>query len=278
MMIDPTTGGVHTAHTTNPVPFVAFGTRRAGVARWRIAARCRPNSPEPARTRIAGRDDWPGAHGDAMTVLRSLPIAVALSAAARSAGAQVGHEPGHSPYHDIHKGHYDHRDLRPHRRGGRAIRHRPTQRQFLRHPLRHQGRKRGTDGTRILSRESPAADRRSVRHARQADDGAGRSNGQLRRGQHPVESHRREVVATTGPVHRRVLRPGLPERNAGRYQRLRVRPQILPRTQHRDADLYHRPPAPPRGGPGHVLEDQVSAVLPAGADGGARARPTNRTR
>jgi 2,3-bisphosphoglycerate-independent phosphoglycerate mutase len=27
MMIDPTTGGVHTAHTTNPVPFVAFGTR-----------------------------------------------------------------------------------------------------------------------------------------------------------------------------------------------------------------------------------------------------------
>jgi 2,3-bisphosphoglycerate-independent phosphoglycerate mutase len=26
MMIDPTTGGVHTAHTTNPVPFVAMGT------------------------------------------------------------------------------------------------------------------------------------------------------------------------------------------------------------------------------------------------------------
>jgi 2,3-bisphosphoglycerate-independent phosphoglycerate mutase len=27
MMIDPSTGGVHTAHTTNPVPFVAVGTR-----------------------------------------------------------------------------------------------------------------------------------------------------------------------------------------------------------------------------------------------------------
>ncbi len=40
-----------------------------------------------------------------MTVLRSLAIGVALSAAARGAGAQVGHEPGHSPYRDIHKGH-----------------------------------------------------------------------------------------------------------------------------------------------------------------------------
>lgn len=27
MMIDPITGGVHTAHTTSPVPFVAVGTR-----------------------------------------------------------------------------------------------------------------------------------------------------------------------------------------------------------------------------------------------------------
>jgi 2,3-bisphosphoglycerate-independent phosphoglycerate mutase len=29
MMIDPTTGGVHTAHTTNPVPFVAVGAQAA---------------------------------------------------------------------------------------------------------------------------------------------------------------------------------------------------------------------------------------------------------
>jgi 2,3-bisphosphoglycerate-independent phosphoglycerate mutase len=27
MMIDPTTGGVHTAHTTNPVPFVAVAAQ-----------------------------------------------------------------------------------------------------------------------------------------------------------------------------------------------------------------------------------------------------------
>jgi len=27
MMTDPTTGGVHTAHTTNPVPLVAIGAR-----------------------------------------------------------------------------------------------------------------------------------------------------------------------------------------------------------------------------------------------------------
>ena len=34
MMIDPATGGVHTAHTTNPVPLVAVGTndRRSGPA------------------------------------------------------------------------------------------------------------------------------------------------------------------------------------------------------------------------------------------------------
>ena len=31
MMIDPVTGGVHTAHTTNPVPFVAVGTRAASL-------------------------------------------------------------------------------------------------------------------------------------------------------------------------------------------------------------------------------------------------------
>jgi len=29
MMIDPTTGGVHTAHTTNPVPFVAVAAQAA---------------------------------------------------------------------------------------------------------------------------------------------------------------------------------------------------------------------------------------------------------
>jgi len=31
MMIDPATGGVHTAHTTNPVPFVAVGTNAASL-------------------------------------------------------------------------------------------------------------------------------------------------------------------------------------------------------------------------------------------------------
>jgi len=31
MMIDPVTGGVHTAHTTNPVPLVAVGTGAAGL-------------------------------------------------------------------------------------------------------------------------------------------------------------------------------------------------------------------------------------------------------
>jgi 2,3-bisphosphoglycerate-independent phosphoglycerate mutase len=31
MMVDPETGGPHTAHTTNPVPFVAVNTGAAGL-------------------------------------------------------------------------------------------------------------------------------------------------------------------------------------------------------------------------------------------------------
>jgi 2,3-bisphosphoglycerate-independent phosphoglycerate mutase len=31
MMIDPVTGGVHTAHTTNPVPLVALGAETEGL-------------------------------------------------------------------------------------------------------------------------------------------------------------------------------------------------------------------------------------------------------
>ena len=41
MMVDPVTGGPHTAHTTNPVPFVALGTPiralRAGGALCDVA-------------------------------------------------------------------------------------------------------------------------------------------------------------------------------------------------------------------------------------------------
>ena len=39
MMIDPVTGGVHTAHTTNPVPFVAVRADDRGAARRRLAPR-----------------------------------------------------------------------------------------------------------------------------------------------------------------------------------------------------------------------------------------------
>jgi 2,3-bisphosphoglycerate-independent phosphoglycerate mutase len=38
MMLDPTTGGVHTAHTTNPVPLVAIG---AGAERLRAGGSLR---------------------------------------------------------------------------------------------------------------------------------------------------------------------------------------------------------------------------------------------
>jgi 2,3-bisphosphoglycerate-independent phosphoglycerate mutase len=46
MMIDPTTGGVHTAHTTNPVPFVAVGT---GATRLRSGGSLRDVAPTVLR-------------------------------------------------------------------------------------------------------------------------------------------------------------------------------------------------------------------------------------
>jgi 2,3-bisphosphoglycerate-independent phosphoglycerate mutase len=42
MMIDPATGGVHTAHTTNPVPLVAVG---AGAASLRAGGSLRDVAP-----------------------------------------------------------------------------------------------------------------------------------------------------------------------------------------------------------------------------------------
>jgi 2,3-bisphosphoglycerate-independent phosphoglycerate mutase len=46
MMIDPTTGGVHTAHTTNPVPLVAMG---AGSERLRTGGSLRDVAPTVLR-------------------------------------------------------------------------------------------------------------------------------------------------------------------------------------------------------------------------------------
>jgi len=60
MMIDPTTGGIHTAHTTNPVPFVAVASQ---AARLRTGGSLRDVAPtvlhllgiEPP-TEMTGRD------------------------------------------------------------------------------------------------------------------------------------------------------------------------------------------------------------------------------
>jgi 2,3-bisphosphoglycerate-independent phosphoglycerate mutase len=46
MMIDPATGGVHTAHTTNPVPFVAVA---AEAARLRSGGALRDVAPTVLR-------------------------------------------------------------------------------------------------------------------------------------------------------------------------------------------------------------------------------------
>jgi 2,3-bisphosphoglycerate-independent phosphoglycerate mutase len=60
MMIDPVTGGVHTAHTTNPVPFVAVGT---GAASLRAGGSLRDVAPTVLRllgieppSEMTGRD------------------------------------------------------------------------------------------------------------------------------------------------------------------------------------------------------------------------------
>jgi 2,3-bisphosphoglycerate-independent phosphoglycerate mutase len=60
MMIDPVTGGVHTAHTTNPVPFVAV---RAGAGALRGGGSLRDVAPTVLRllditppSEMTGRD------------------------------------------------------------------------------------------------------------------------------------------------------------------------------------------------------------------------------
>ncbi len=60
MMIDPVTGGVHTAHTTNPVPFVAV---RANAASLRSGGSLRDVAPTVLRllgieppVEMSGRD------------------------------------------------------------------------------------------------------------------------------------------------------------------------------------------------------------------------------
>ena len=61
MMIDPVTGGVHTAHTTNPVPFVAVRAGAASSARRRLAPRRGADRAPAARAssrppEMTGRD------------------------------------------------------------------------------------------------------------------------------------------------------------------------------------------------------------------------------
>ena len=58
MMIDPETGGPHTAHTTNPVPFLIVDRHgEHGTAGGRRTVRRGPDDPAAARTRAAARND-----------------------------------------------------------------------------------------------------------------------------------------------------------------------------------------------------------------------------
>ena len=59
MMIDPATGGPHTAHTTNPVPFivVAEDAKQFTPKAQRLAARYFSDHAGNARRRRAERND-----------------------------------------------------------------------------------------------------------------------------------------------------------------------------------------------------------------------------
>ena len=62
MMIDPVTGGPHTAHTTNPVPFIVVSGECEAVhaeAEW-LAARYFADDSRNARTCRAERNDGAG--------------------------------------------------------------------------------------------------------------------------------------------------------------------------------------------------------------------------
>src|SRR6476469_2766186 len=98
MLIDPETGGPHTAHTTNPVPFV--------VIDWEQEQRLRPGGalcdvaptilsmlglPQPAEMIDVNRG---------VDEVKSFMSAVALVCIASVAKAQVGHLPESSPYRD----------------------------------------------------------------------------------------------------------------------------------------------------------------------------------
>src|SRR5581483_5979412 len=81
LMIDPATDGPHTAHTTNPVPFLIVDD----------------HVPGPLRHGGALCDVGP-------TVLRLLGIEPPPVMPAVRLAAQVGHDPAHSPYRDVPRG------------------------------------------------------------------------------------------------------------------------------------------------------------------------------
>ena len=104
MMIDPATGGPHTAHTTSPVPFVLVDPepneprRRAELRR---AVRRGANGAEFARPGATARDDGRESASDwRVRVMRLQACALLVLVAAR-VHAQVGYLPEKSPYLDL---------------------------------------------------------------------------------------------------------------------------------------------------------------------------------
>ena len=72
MMIDPATGGPHTAHTTNPVPFIVVSAERQEfhAETQRISARHLADGSRYVGLARAERDDGPGSAGSDQEIAR----------------------------------------------------------------------------------------------------------------------------------------------------------------------------------------------------------------
>ena len=90
MMIDPGTGGVHTAHTTNPVPLVAVGAGSAPAPRRRLPPRRGADGAPPARHRAARRDDRARPEGVLMGTRVRLAVVLLLALAGATPAAAPG--------------------------------------------------------------------------------------------------------------------------------------------------------------------------------------------
>ena len=232
-MIDPVTGGPHTAHTSNPVPFLLLHEGFRGPLRERrLAARRRPHGARPARPRAAGGDDGPGPARGGMMRNPMAPAAwrrwdcwprAALLAAAAPLAAQVGNRAGPLPVPRPDDPAVVHPVRRPVRRQSR--------RRGRRLACRDDGRRSGsTRGSRARwTCTSPSASRAAAATGSTpsgtpyAPDRTVQQDAVPRRPRPGPERHRRQDVAPPRTVRGLRRRLDAAQRRGDRHRRLQRR-------------------------------------------------------